>query len=69
MTKIALALALVFGTASVAMAASKHPVHHTRTQIGQQVPPAGYGSYAQVHTTGTTVEPTYMSIQDQDWGY
>jgi|HubBroStandDraft_6_1064221.scaffolds.fasta_scaffold3494431_1 hypothetical protein len=66
-SKIALSLALVLGTASGAMAATKHPVHHQRAAVERQVPADAYQSFGSVRGPGQRQEPSYMSIQDQDW--
>jgi hypothetical protein len=66
-SKIALSLALVLGTASGAMAATKHPVHHQRASVERQVPAGAYQSYGSVRSAGQLQEPAYMAIQDQDW--
>jgi hypothetical protein len=50
-TKIAVALAIVLGTASGAAAATKHPVHHNRTAV-HQVTKGAYESFGAA--TGTT---------------
>jgi hypothetical protein len=64
-SKIALSLALVLGTASVAMAATKHPVHH-RVAVEQQAGANAYG-YANSGYTAQPNEPAYMAIQSQDF--
>jgi hypothetical protein len=66
-SNIALSLALVLGTASVATAAPKHSVHHHLAAGARQVPSTAYRSYGSVRGTGQAYEPSYMSIQDQDW--
>jgi hypothetical protein len=63
-SKIALSLAIVLGTASVAMAAPKHPVHRQQTTVERQVPASAYLSYGSAR--GKVSEPAYMRIQDQD---
>jgi hypothetical protein len=62
-SKIVLSLALVLGTASGAIAATKHPIHQQRAAVEQQVPAGGesYGSARQ-----TPSEPAYMRVQDRD---
>jgi hypothetical protein len=65
-SKIALALTLVLGTASAALAAPKHPVDHQRTAVERQVPANAYQSYGSARGTLAAPEPTYMHIQDQD---
>jgi len=63
--KIALSVALVLATASVAVAAPKqHPVRH-QTPTVQQVPAGTYLSFASVRATNSVNEPAYMKIQDQ----
>jgi hypothetical protein len=61
-SKIALSLMLVLGTASVATAATKHPVRHQRTAVERQVPASAYQSYGSAGGR----EPEYMRIQDRD---
>jgi hypothetical protein len=64
-SKIALSLALVLGSASVAIAAPKHhPVRHQST-IQRQVPASAYLSFGAVRPTRTVQEPEYMKFQDQ----
>ena len=73
-SKIALAVALVLGTASIATAAPRHAVRHHTTRIERQVPASAYLSfgsanarlsYGSARPTGSVAEPTYMKIQDQ----
>jgi hypothetical protein len=45
-SKIALSLALLLGTASVATAATKHSADFRKSQVGRQVQPATYGNSA-----------------------
>jgi hypothetical protein len=45
-TKIAFSLALVVGTASAAMAVTKHSVHHHRVAVARPLPGAGAHGYA-----------------------
>jgi hypothetical protein len=52
-TKIALSLALVLGTASGAMATTKHPVHRHRTAVARQVPAGAYQAFGSVPATGS----------------
>jgi hypothetical protein len=42
-SKIALSLALILGTASVATAATKHSTHLRKSEVVRQVAPAAYG--------------------------
>ena len=63
-SKIALSVALVLATASVAAAAPKHPVRH-QTPTVQQVPTGAYLSFASASRTNSPAEPSYMKIQDQ----
>jgi hypothetical protein len=59
-TKIVLStLAIVLGTASASMAATKHPVQH-RVAVEQQVTGANSYGYA---ANPQTNEPSYMAIQ------
>jgi hypothetical protein len=75
-TKIALSLALVLGTASGALAATKHPAHGHRTAAASQVPAAAYQAfdaapvskspskeYGFVGTPGTIQQPLSFRIQ------
>ena len=64
-SKIVLSLALVLGMASAAVAATKHPVHHPRTAVEQQVPAGAYQSYGSARPNSS--EPAYMRIQDRDF--
>ena len=73
-SKIALAVALVLGTASIAIAAPRHAVRHHTTRIERQVPALTYRSfgsesarlsYESARPTGSVAEPSYMKIQDQ----
>ena len=70
-SKIALSLALILGTASTAVAASKHTVHrHVRAAAYQSFGSARnagrtYGSFP--WDAGPPHEPSCMGIQDQDW--
>jgi hypothetical protein len=69
-SKIALSLALVLGTASVAVAAPTHSVRHHSATIQRQVPANAYLSLGSVRPNASVNEPTYMRIQDQgirDW--
>ena len=50
--KSKIALALVLGTASAAMAADKHPVHHQRSAIERQLP--GADAYGYANSAGST---------------
>ena len=61
---IALSVALVLATASVAVAAPKHPVRH-QTPTVQQTPAGAYLSLASASRTNSANEPAYMKIQDQ----
>jgi hypothetical protein len=45
-TKFALSLAIVLGTASAGLAATKHPVHHHRVAVERQLPGANAYGYA-----------------------
>jgi hypothetical protein len=65
--KIALSLALVFATASAAMAAPKHAVrHHAAT--ARQLPASAYlsfgSSFGSVGGANRVATPLYMTIQD-----
>jgi hypothetical protein len=53
-TNIAVALAIVLGTASGAAAATKHPVHHNRTAV-HHVTKDAYESFGAA--SGTTKQP------------
>jgi hypothetical protein len=68
-SKIALSLAIILGTASGAMAATKHPVRH-RVAVEQpaaQAPGAdAYGYANSGYTARQPNEPAYMAIQSQD---
>ena len=73
-SKIALALALVLGTASIATAAPRHAVRHHTTRIERQVPASAYLSfglanarlsYGSARPTASVGEPAYMRYQDQ----
>jgi hypothetical protein len=66
-SKIALSLALVFGTASATMAAPKHPVQRHQTAVVRQVPAAAYQSFGSARGTGRVHEPLYLQIQDKDF--
>jgi hypothetical protein len=63
-SKIALSLALVLSTVSIATAAPKHAAHH-RTTIHRQVPATAYLSFGAVRPTPSVQEPAYMRYQDQ----
>jgi hypothetical protein len=64
-TKIALAIAIVLGTASGAFAATKHHNHKGPTA---QTPVSAYGAYGSVDAnTGRVIESGAMAIQDRDW--
>jgi hypothetical protein len=64
-TKIVLStLAIVVGTASGAMAATKHPVHH---RVAVEQPVTGANAYGYSRTAPQTNEPSYMAIQSQDY--
>ena len=59
--KFALSLAIVLGTASAGLAATKHPVHHRQTSVERHVPAANsaYGYAApssRVNGGGTSFE-------------
>jgi hypothetical protein len=57
-SKIALSLVLVLGTASAALSAPKHPVHHHRVAVERQLPGAGAYGYANpAKTTGGPYDP------------
>jgi hypothetical protein len=64
-SKIALAVAIVLGTASVSVSAPKHPVHplHQRHQavVKQHVPPHAYAYQRFGHVR--VPEPAYMEYQ------
>jgi hypothetical protein len=45
-TKFALSFALVLGTASAAMAGTKHPIHHHRVAVAQRLPGTTAYGYA-----------------------
>jgi hypothetical protein len=45
-SKIALSLALLLGTASIAAAATKHSAHLRKSEVVRQVQPAAYGNSA-----------------------
>ena len=70
-SKLAIALAIVIGTGSAGLAATKHPVHHKvpaqteqlsgASAYGSAVPAGNPNSYTQ---TGPR-EPAYMAIQTQ----
>ena len=62
-SKIALAVALVLATASVAVAAPKHAVRH-QTAVERQVPASALLSLGSVRSTGSVNQPLYMTIQD-----
>ncbi len=62
-SKIALSVALVLATASVALAAPKQAVRH-QTAIERQVPARTYLSFAAVRSTGSVKESSNMKIQD-----
>jgi hypothetical protein len=64
-SKLALSVALVLATASAAVAAPKHAVHHQTATTVQQVPAGAYLSFASVPRTNSVTEPAYMQIQDQ----
>jgi hypothetical protein len=64
-SKVALTLALILGTASIAAAAPRHAVRHQTTRIERQVPAPAYLSFGSVHPVRSVAEPTYMRIQDQ----
>jgi hypothetical protein len=60
-SKIALALVFVLATASGALAAPKHAVHHQRTAVHS----TAYGSFGSARVGGS--EAAYIRIQDQDY--
>jgi hypothetical protein len=64
-SKIAISLALILGTASAAVAASKHTVHRHVSFGSARDAGRTYGSFPR--DAGPTHEPSYMGIQDQDW--
>ena len=64
-SKIALSVALVFATASAAVAAPKHAVRH-QTAIERQIPANDWLSFGSVRPANSANEPTYMKIQDID---
>jgi len=69
-SKLAIALAIVIGTGSAGLAATKHPVHHKVHVQTEQLPGASaYGSAVQPNNSGYTQtgprEPDYMAIQTQ----
>src|SRR5215831_17007092 len=61
-SKIALSVALVLATASVAAAAPKHPVRHQTPTVQHA---GAYLSFASASRTNSPAEPSYMKIQDQ----
>jgi hypothetical protein len=74
MWKIAVSAALVLGTASAALAASKHYVRHEQTAVRERVVTPGYGYDQPRHTPGYYeygyAQPgrgteTYIGIQDE----
>ena len=68
-TKIALSLALVLGTASATMAATKHPDHGQRTAVARQVPASAFGANASANrVSGRLGETGAILIQDRDNG-
>jgi hypothetical protein len=62
---IALSLAIALGTASVAMAAPRHSIHHHAMVVERQVPAASYQTFG--YTGSKMSEPDYIRIQDQDF--
>jgi hypothetical protein len=72
-SKIALSVALVLATASAAIAAPKHAVHHPTT-VARQVPAGAYLSFARhqgtdlgvgfARASGSVNESCYVKIQD-----
>lgn len=66
-SKFALSLAIMLGTASAAMAATKHPVHRHHVTVQRQVPAAALQSFGFARGQGLGQEPTYMYIQDDDF--
>jgi hypothetical protein len=54
-TKIVLSLALVLGTASAGIAATKHPVHHHQVAVERQLP--GASAYGYAGDAGTVSSP------------
>jgi hypothetical protein len=70
-SKLAIALAIVIGTGSAGLAATKHPVHHKVPVQSEQL--SGASAYGAVVRPGTVSgytqigprEPTYMAIQTQ----
>jgi hypothetical protein len=67
-TKLALSLAIILGTASAAMAATKHPTSHHRVVVKRQLSGAGaYAASASGFVRPRAIEPSYMSIQSRDY--
>jgi hypothetical protein len=66
---IALAVAILLSTVSVAMSAPKHPVvpvlHRHETVAKRHVPPATYQSFGSVPSNVQPREPDYMRFQDR----
>jgi hypothetical protein len=62
-SRIALGVAIVLGTASIAAAATKHPVRHHRVAIESA---NSYGS-VNAGTTSTGAEEPYITIQSEDF--
>jgi hypothetical protein len=75
-TKIALALAIVLGAASAAMAATTHPAHHHRAAVKRQLSGAGaYGYASSVTCPGGPCDPynhqqvkCFVGVCNLEWG-
>jgi hypothetical protein len=65
-TKIALSAALVLGTASAALAATKHPVRHDEKAVQARTTAQGANAYGYA-PSAPHGEETYIWIQDQGY--
>jgi hypothetical protein len=69
-SKIALSVALVLATASVALAAPKHAVRHQTTTVQLRIPVTSYTSFAAAppansfHARRVANQPSNFTIQD-----
>jgi hypothetical protein len=66
-SKIALSFALMLGTGSAALAATKHPIRHQRMSIERQMRDPAYQSFGSARGPAQIQEPLYMYIQDLGW--
>ena len=68
-TNIALSLAVILGTASAALAAPKHAVHHHQAAVVHQIPNSAYQAYGSARDAegagnqgfGSTSTPVWLS--------